>query len=88
MSDPTTPAIIQPEAPADAYSLLSKPTLDLTDAEVETIVADLRRRRKLFVEQGVKDEPVKKAAAARKALPKEKADKAANTLALLSQLKL
>lgn len=86
MSD--TPAIIEAEAPQDAYSLLSKPTLDLTDAEVEIVVADLRRRRRLFIEQGIKDEPVKKAAAKKKALPAAAKDKAANTLALLASLKL
>lgn len=81
-----TPAIVESE-PQDAYSLLSKPTLDLTDAEVEIVVSDLRRRRRLFIEQGIKDEPVKKAAAKKKALPAAAKDKAANTLALLSQLK-
>lgn len=81
-----TPAIVESEV-QDAYSLLSKPTLDLTDAEVEIVVVDLRRRRRLFIEQGIKDEPVKKAAAKKKALPKTASDKQANTLALLSQLK-
>lgn len=74
-----------PAPTPDAYSLLSRPTLDLTDAEVEIVIADLRRRRKLFLETGKKDEPVKKAAAAKKLAPD---DKKANTLALLANLKL
>jgi hypothetical protein len=38
----------------DAYALLSKPTLDLTDDEVEAICKDLRARRERFL-AGQKD---------------------------------
>jgi len=70
----------------DAYSLLSKPTLDLTDEEVGIIVADLRRRRDLFIKTG-KPERVKKEATI-KANPLSKEAKAANTKAILGMLKL
>jgi hypothetical protein len=72
--------------PTDAYALLSKPTLDLTDAEVEKVVADLRRRRALYAATGKPDRQPKP-----KAEPKGKstaADKAANTAALLASLQL
>lgn len=42
-----------------AYDLLSKPTLELTDEEVEAIVADLRVRRNAYVTRGKKDDPKK-----------------------------
>jgi hypothetical protein len=70
--------------PTDAYALLSKPTLDLTDAEVEKVVADLRRA--LYAATGKPDRQPKP-----KAEPKGKstaADKAANTAALLASLQL
>lgn len=43
----------------DAFALLSKPTLELTDEEITSICADLRRRREQFL-QGVQDKPVRK----------------------------
>lgn len=46
----------------DAYALLSKPTLKLTDDEVEVIVADLRKRRQAFL-AGQADKPARKSAA-------------------------
>lgn len=47
----------------NAYELLSRPTLTLTDAEVSDIVADLRQRRLAYV-SGKKDVAPKKAATA------------------------
>lgn len=82
MAEPT--AEIPPEL--DAYALLSKPTLDLSDDQVELIVADLRRRRELYIKTGKPDRPAKP-----KAAPKAKAtadDKKANTAALLASLDL
>lgn len=43
-----------------AYDLLSKPTLDLTDKDIEDICADLRKRRERFL-AGQKDNPPKAA---------------------------
>ncbi len=40
----TEPAIVNPDEELDAYSLLSKPTLDLNDHQVGIIVADLRKQ--------------------------------------------
>lgn len=49
-------------AEPSAYDLLTRPTLELTDAEVELIVIDLRKRRKAYVDQGKKDAPKPKPA--------------------------
>jgi hypothetical protein len=68
-----------------AYDLLSKPTLDLSDAEVDLIIADLRKRRAAYVSTGKADRPKKEKAATVKL---EKDDKARNTAALLASLKL
>jgi hypothetical protein len=69
----------------DAYALLSKPTLDLTDAEVGYVITDLRRRRALYLKTGKPDKPK----AEKKAAVKLDADeKARNTAALLAQLKI
>lgn len=46
-----------------AYDLLSKPTLELTDEEVEAICADLRAKRERFL-AGQKDSPPKEKKAA------------------------
>lgn len=76
------------EPELDAYALLSKPTLDLTDAEVERIVVDLRKRRELYLSTGKPDKVSKpKAAACPKTKPTAD-DKAANTAALLASLKI
>ena len=73
------------ETNASAYDLLSRPTLSLTDAEVEIVVADLRRRRAAFIATGKPD----KIAKPKTASPSPTAEsKAANTAALLSMLKL
>lgn len=74
------------ESALDAYSLLSKPTLELTDAEVGKIVADLRARRAKHLATGKPDKP--KIEAKAKADPLSKEAKAANTQALLAQLKI
>lgn len=68
-----------------AYDLLSKPTLDLSDAEVEQVVAELRAKRKAYVATGKVDKPK----AEKKATVKLDADeKARNTAALLAQLQI
>lgn len=75
----------QPPENLDAYALLSRPTLDLSDAEVEAVVVDLRKRRLLYIQTGKPDKPTKPKE------PKAKptaADKAANTAALLASLNL
>lgn len=71
--------------PLDAYALLSRPTLDYSDAEIEAVVVDLRKRRAAYLSSGKVDKP--KAAA--KATAKLSADdKARNSEALLASLKL
>lgn len=69
----------------DAHSLLSKPTLELTDAEVAAVVADLRRRREAYIKTGKVDKPKAEKAAAVKLSADEKAR---NTALLMSQLKI
>ena len=71
--------------PLDAYELLSKPTLELTDAQVELIVADLRHRRAAYVSTGKVDKPKKEKVAAKKL---DADEKARNSAALLASLKL
>lgn len=73
------------ELPAtrDAFELLSKPTLSLTDADVEAICKDLRARRERFL-QGVADKP--KRAPAKPAADKSPEAKAARTESLLGDL--
>lgn len=51
------------DLPMDAYALLSKPTLDLSDKEIEVICIDLRKRRERFL-AGQKDNLPKKPKAA------------------------
>lgn len=46
--------------PRNAFELLSKPTLDLTDEEIEAICKDLRARRERFL-AGQKDNAPKQA---------------------------
>lgn len=76
------------EAELDAYALLSKPTLELTDAEVEKIVIDLQARRKLYLSTGKPDQP-RKAAAKREPAKKASDDeKKRNTELLLGKLKM
>ena len=72
----------------DAYALLSKPTLDLSDAEVEAVVIDLQKRRELYLKTGKPDAPKPPK---EKAPPKGKAsdeEKKRNTALLLGQLKM
>lgn len=74
----------QPD-PIDAYALLSKPTLELSDAEVDIVIEDLRRRRLAYLKTGKPDKP----RAEKKAAEKLSADeKARNTAALLASLKI
>lgn len=72
----------------DAYALLSKPTLDLSDKEVELVVIDLQKRRELYLKTGKPDAPKPPK---EKAPPKGKAseeEKKRNTALLLGQLKM
>lgn len=64
------------DLPMDAYALLSKPTLELTDAEIEVIVLDLRKRRERFL-AGQKDNLPKKPKAAKPVLTDEAKQQAA-----------
>lgn len=79
----TQPADTSAPSAADAYSLLSRPTLEISDAELEIILADLRRKREAFVASNGKtrDTPgkVKKAALT----PAEKAERTKGLLASL-----
>lgn len=72
----------------DAYALLSKPTLELTDAEVERIVVDLQARRKLYLSTGKPDAPKKAKAPAGPKAKLSDDEKKRNTALLLGQLKL
>lgn len=69
------------ELPAqrDAFALLSKPTLELTDAEIELICADLRRKREQFL-QGVQDKPPRTAKVQVDQSPEAKAQRTADLL--------
>lgn len=71
--------------PTSAYDLLSKETLEITDADALIIIKSLREKRKAFL-AGKADNPAK----AKKALaaPTSAAQKAANTQALLAGLDL
>lgn len=72
----------------DAYALLSKPTLELTDAEVEIIVRDLRAKR-LTVLKNPKAADRPKAEAKKAATTKpDKAAREAATADLLADLGL
>jgi len=73
----------EPISERDAYALLSKPTLELTDAEVEIVVAELRKKRSAYVHEGKKDNATSKRKPAATA-----ADKDAATKALLADLDL
>lgn len=82
----TTPNGDESEATLSAYDLLSTPTLDLTDDQVEDIVVDLRKRRELYIKTGKADKAPKP-----KAEPKAKAtadDKRRNTEILMASLNL
>lgn len=68
-----------------AYDLLSKPVHEITDAEAELIIADLRRRREAYIKIGKPDKPAKDKVVAAKL---DKDEKARNTAALLASLKL
>ena len=73
------------ETGLDAYALLSKPTLELSDAEVDAVIADLRKRREAYIKTGKADRPAKE----KKAIVKATSDeKTRNTAMLLAQLKL
>lgn len=63
MTEPSPVESLEPSPPVDAYGLLSKPTLDLSPAEVKLIVADLRERRKRFAATAKPDNPKRERAA-------------------------
>lgn len=70
---------------SSAYELLSKPTLDLSDADIEQCIIELRKKRILYANNNIADTAVKDAK------PKSAAkitaeEKAANTAALLAGL--
>lgn len=71
------------DEPLSAYDLLSKPTVELTDAEVELICTDLRNRRLAYINHKKRDEPHKKPAK-----PVTPEEKAANTIGLAAELGL
>lgn len=83
MTTPTQEPTADFPTAADAYSLLTRPTLEITDAELLIIIADLRRRREAFM-TGKKDDNRKAAAAVK---PTE-ASKSAATADLLAGLNL
>lgn len=76
-TSPTTPAV------EDAYSLLTRPTLEITDAQLVVIVENLRARRKAYME-GTADRPDKPKAAPAK--PKTQSEKDLLTKSLLAVL--
>lgn len=73
------------EGELDAYALLSKPTLDISDPEALRIIEDLRRRREAYVKTGKVDKP-KKEKIERKKLDAD--EKKRNTEILLAGLKI
>jgi hypothetical protein len=69
-----------------AYELLSKATLSLSDAEITICIAELRKKRVLYATNNIPDTAVKDAKP--KSAAKLSAEqKAANTAALLAQMK-
>ena len=80
----------EPAATQDAYALLSKPTLQLSDEEVTIIIADLRKKRIASLTTGKPDKTVAEAkkAKAQKALPKSQQERAALTADLLASIKI
>jgi len=81
----TSPVPVAAPQTPDAYELLSKPTLELSDAEVALVVEDLRRRRKAYVQTGKVDKPKKEKVAAVKL---DADEKKRNTQLLLAQLNM
>lgn len=69
----------------NAYELLSKPTLELTDADVTDICTELRKKRERFL-AGVKDNPPKVSKAAPPKTPEEKAALTDNLLGDIGNL--
>jgi hypothetical protein len=61
-TEPEAPIEPIPLPPGDAYALLSKPTAQLTPAEIHAICCDLRAKRIKFLE-GKADKPVARKAA-------------------------
>lgn len=88
MSTDITPSADSADNGWDIYELLSRPTLDLTDADLERIVADLRQKRAAFVadsKKGADKPPAKRTAGSSRASADEKRR---NTQALLAGLNL
>jgi hypothetical protein len=59
----------------NAYALLNKATLDLTDAEALIVVEELRRKRAAYVQSGTKDTSTVKRKPAAPAVNKDEATK-------------
>jgi hypothetical protein len=81
----TTSAPTETPTPPSAYELLSKPIGEISNANLEVIVADLRRRRAAY-KNGTADRPDKVKAA--KAAPKTPTEIQALTADLLADLNL
>lgn len=76
------------DSPTSAYDLLTKKTLELTDAEVEVVIKELRQKRVAY-NLGTKDKDGSTALRRKPSTAKVTAeDKAANTAALMAKLKL
>jgi hypothetical protein len=71
---------------SSAYELLSKPTLELSDADITLCITELRKKRILYANNNIPDTAVKDAKPKTAAKITAEA-KAANTLALLAGLK-
>lgn len=67
----------------DAFELLSKPTLQLSEEDIVAICADLRKRRERFL-QGIADKPARKPPADN--LDRSPEAKAARTASLENEL--
>ncbi len=74
---PTSPPV------EDAYSLLTRPTLELTDAQLVIILENLRKRRAAYM-AGTADRPDKPKAASAK--PKTQQEKDDLTKSLLADM--
>lgn len=76
------------DSPTSAYDLLTKKTLELTDAEVEVVIKELRQKRVAY-NLGTADKDGSTALRKKPATASTSAaDKAANTAALMAKLKL
>lgn len=84
-TDPDKVDVSEEGEQLSAYDLLSKPTLELTDAEVEIIVVEMRKRRHVFLSTKKPDAPAKEKVAKEKVTDDQKKQ---NNAILLAQLKI